>query len=118
VFRVAAVNDVGTGPLTAKTVAAVPATVPGNPTALVVTRGSGRATLGWQAPAFNGGSGLVDYRLQWSGDGGTTWRTVSRKPSTRTTATITGLPNGVPLVFRVAAMNAVGVGASVERASI
>ena len=114
-FRVAAVNDVGTGPFTAKSAAVVPATIPATPTALTVIRVNNRATLSWGAPLSAGGSPIIDYALQWSPDGGATWKRYGHKPSTKTVATITGLPNGISLAFRVAAVNAVGTSQPAEK---
>ena len=111
VFRVAAVTGVGTGPYTAKTAAVVPATLPGVPTGLVVARVPGGARLTWVAPLAAGGSPLVDYAVDFSSDDGVTWKRFAHKPSTKSTATITGLPNGISLAFRVAAVNAIGTGA-------
>ena len=111
VFRVAALTDVGTGPSTAKTAAVVPATLPGLPTGLVVARVAGGARLDWVAPLSAGGSALVDYAVDFSSDGGVTWKRFAHKPSTKSTATLTGLPNGISLAFRVAAVNAIGAGA-------
>jgi predicted phage tail protein len=113
-FRVAAVNDVGSGPFTQTSPAVVPATMPGVPTKLAVVRAKDRVTLSWVAPLETGGSPIVDYDFQWSSDGGATWRRVGHKPSTKTTATIRGLPGGIALAFRVAAVNAVGAGSLVE----
>ena len=111
VFRVAALTDVGAGPYTAKTAAIIPATFPGVPTELVVARVPGGARLAWIAPLSAGGSALVDYAVDWSSDGGVTWKRFAHRPSTKPTATITGLPNGISLAFRVAAVNAIGAGA-------
>jgi len=113
-FRVAAVNDVGTGPFSAKTSAIVPATVPGIPSALSVARSAGGATLTWGAPTVSGGSAVVDFTIEWSPDGGATWRRFVHKPSTKTSATVTGIPIALPITFRVAAVNAVGAGAPLE----
>ena len=111
VFRVAALTDVGAGPYTAKTAAIIPATFPGVPTEFVVARVPGGARLAWIAPLSAGGSALVDYAVDWSSDGGVTWKRFAHRPSTKPTATITGLPNGISLAFRVAAANAIGTGA-------
>jgi len=107
VFRVAAVNGVGTGPF-AVSPEAIPALPAGVPTALVAKRGDGTATLTWKAPVANGGSPIVDYAIERSSDGGKTWTTVDRQPSSATTATVAGLVNGTLYVFRVAAVNSVG----------
>jgi hypothetical protein len=54
---------------------------------------------------------LTDYSVQFSTDGGSTWTTATDAVSTATSATITGLTNGVAHVFRVAGINGIGTGA-------
>ncbi|MFM7248631.1 MAG: ELWxxDGT repeat protein [Planctomycetaceae bacterium] len=118
VFRVAAVNEVGVGPFTPKTAIVVPATTPGAPTGLAVTRSGTKATLTWTAPASSGGVAIVDYPVEWSADGGATWKRLVRKPSALPTATVAGLSATQAYRFRVATRNAAGLqGAFVEVAS-
>jgi len=86
--------------------------VPAAPTGLTVTAGNAQATLSWTAPTgVISQAPITDYREQFSTDNGVNWTTVSAAASTATTATITGLTNGVSVNFRVAAVNGVGVGA-------
>ena len=113
-FRIAAVNDVGTGAFTTPTVAVVPATLPGIVADLAVTTDSGRAKLAWKAPASNGGTAILDYSIQWSEDDGRNWKTFAHKVSTATSATIAGLVSAASYRYRVAALNAVGMGGSIE----
>ena len=109
-FRVAAVNEVGRGPLSA-TASAVPATVPTAPRALSVTRAYRAAKLTWQAPASNGGAAITDYVVQRSANGGRTWGTVRDGVRVRPTATVSGLAPGKRHNFRVSALNRAGRGA-------
>lgn len=86
--------------------------VPPAPTELTATAGNAQVTLSWTAPTgVIAQAPITDYREQFSTDGGTTWTTFSGAASTATSATVTGLTNGTAYVFRVAAINAVGVGA-------
>jgi hypothetical protein len=87
--------------------------VPPPPTGLTVTAGNASAILSWTAPTgVIAQAPITDYREQYSTDGGTTWTTFTgAAASTATTATVTGLTNGQAVRFRVAAVNAVGVGA-------
>jgi titin len=86
--------------------------VPPAPTSLTAVAGNASATLSWTAPTgVIAQAPITDYREQYSTDGGTTWTTFSAAASTATTATVTGLTNGQAVRFRVAAVNAVGVGA-------
>jgi len=85
-------------------------TVPGTPTSLSASGGNAQASLTWTAPASNGGTAITDYAVQFSSDSGSTWTTFADGTSTATSATVTGLTNGVAYVFRVAAVNAIGAG--------
>ena len=113
-FRIAAINDVGTGAFTTPKIAVVPATLPGIVADLAVTTDSGRAKLAWKAPASNGGTAILDYSIQWSDDDGRNWKTFAHKVSTATSATIAGLVSAASYRYRVAALNAVGTGGSIE----
>ena len=110
VFRVAAINAVGAGNFTANSVAVVPGRVASAPLPPAVTRGDGRVTLSWQAPASDGGLPITDYVIRWSTDQGVTWNTFAHPASSATSITVTGLANGKSHVFRVAAVTAVGRG--------
>ena len=109
-FRVAAVNSLGTGLFSEKTAPTIPATLPAAPTAVTAIRGDRQVTLSWKAPTRNGGAAIGGYVLQSSSDGGRTWTAIPGALST-TSTTVTGLTNGVSHVFRVAATNDVGIGA-------
>jgi len=108
-FRVASVNDVGTGLYSANSSAVTPATTPGLPTAVAGIRSNGQVQLSWTAPVSNGGLTLTDYTIQYSTDG-SSWQTFSRTASTATSATVTGLRNGTGYFFRIASINDVGMG--------
>ncbi|NDG03692.1 MAG: fibronectin type III domain-containing protein, partial [Synechococcaceae bacterium WBB_34_004] len=111
VFRVAAVNSVGTGSYATTPGSVTPATTPGAPTSLMAAAGNALVVLAWTAPADNGGSAITDYAVQFSSNSGATWTTFADGTSTATTATVTGLTNGTSYAFRVAAVNSAGVGA-------
>jgi len=110
-FRVAAVNAVGVGPYTASS-AAIAIGTPAAPTGLTATIGSEQVFLTWTAPSNNGGSSITDYRVQFSSNSGSSWTTFSsRTASTTASQVVTGLTNGTAYIFRVAAVNNVGLGA-------
>jgi hypothetical protein len=110
VFRVAAVNNVGTGAYSASSAGIKVQTNPGAPTAVVGTRGNTAVALTWTAPSYNSGSALTDYSIQYSSNSGSTWTTFTHAASTATSITVNGLTNGTSYVFRVAGVNAVGTG--------
>ena len=113
VFRVAAINSVGTGTYSdtsAVVIPQAPATVPGQPTDLSSTAGNAQASLSWVAPNDNGGRSITTYKIEYSSNAGTTWSDFVHPSSTATSATVTGLTNGTSYVFRVAAINSVGTG--------
>ena len=87
-------------------------TAPAPPINVVVTPGNSQAILTWTAPPSDGGAAITNYLIQFSSNNGGAWTTVSRTASTATTATVTGLVNGTNYIFRVAAVNRVGTGAS------
>jgi|GEM_PF-1342087 len=87
-------------------------TVADAPTGPSAGAGNTEATISWTTPSNTGGTTLTGYTVEQSTDGGTTWTTattaVDTNTSTATTAAVTGLTNGVPVEFRVFAINAVG----------
>lgn len=85
-------------------------TAPPVPTGVVATAGNGRVTVRWNAPATNGGNMITGYAVQYSSNDGRSWTTATVPATTRTSASVTGLTNGVAYVFRVAAVNAAGTG--------
>lgn len=79
--------------------------LPGAPTIGAVTVGDGQATVNFTAPAFTGGSSIIEYTVTSSPGG----LTVSRAAAP---ITITGLTNGTAYTFTVTATNIAGTGAS------
>lgn len=110
-FRVAAVNGSGAGGFSTSASATPLVLVPAAPTTLVATPANSSVALSWAAPTSNGGSPVIDYTVQFSANGGSTWSTFAHSPSVATSATVTGLVNGTAYTFRVAAKSAAGQGA-------
>lgn len=115
-FTVTATNGLGTGAASAASAAVVPtgpaATAPDAPAdAPTVTAGHESATVSWVAPAVDGGHPVSGYDLEVSTDG-TTWTSVSGTYNTdpSTTQVVSELTDGTIYLFRVAAINSVGVG--------
>lgn len=108
VFRVAATNPYGIGNYSSASTSVTPAGPPSSPRSLVATPGNAQVVLTWSAPSSNGGSAVTDYVVQYSFNSGTSWTTFADGTSGTTGAVITGLTNGQPYVFRVAAVNLYG----------
>jgi hypothetical protein len=109
-FTVSATNSVGEGNPSSASQAVVPAAVPGMPTSLSGSSGNGTVSLTWVTPSSVGGSGILDYIIEYSSNSGATWTTFTDGTSTTTSATVTGLTNGTSYVFQVSASNNVGAG--------
>jgi Ca2+-binding RTX toxin-like protein len=88
------------------------ASPPGLAEGLVVAQGAGDgvASVSWSAPASDGGAAITDYVVEYSADGGSSWFVFADGTSTSTSATVTGLLNGMGYVFRVSAVNSAGAG--------
>ena len=118
-FRVRAVNAAGNSPLSNVAGPLVPMTTASVPLNLVGTFGDSKVTLAWATPASNGGGPISDYRIQYrEARAGAPWTTVPHAASTATSIIVTGLANGTPYIFRVAAVNPVGFGATEETSRI
>ncbi|MEQ6342500.1 MAG: fibronectin type III domain-containing protein [Gammaproteobacteria bacterium] len=80
-------------------------TIPGAPVIGTATAGNAQATVGFTAPASNGGSAITGYTVT-SSPGGIT------AIATAAPITVTGLTNGTAYTFTVTASNAVGQSAA------
>jgi hypothetical protein len=110
-FRVSAVNSVGTGTASAVAGPYTPAMPASAPTGLLATFGNGSVGLSWTVPSSNGGAAITDYVVEYKTTVAATWTVFADGTSTTTSATVTGLTNGIAYMFRVAANNSVGLGA-------
>jgi titin len=107
-FRVSTKTSIATGSSTEITGGpAVPHTVPNAPVLNTPTSGEGSIGITWSAPD-NGGKPISDYVVQYKRASRTDWTTYTDGTSTATSATITGVNNGVSYVVRVAAVNQKG----------
>ncbi|CAB4559577.1 MAG: S8 family serine peptidase [Actinobacteria bacterium] len=111
-FRVSAVNSVGTGSATASIT--VTPTLPGLPSAplsLVTTVGRERVGLSWSTPVTNGGGTITDYVIETSINNGTTWTVYNDGVSILRSAVLAPLVANTQYLIRVSAVNGAGVGA-------
>ncbi len=107
-YKVAAVNGVGTSPLSNEATATPSASVPSAPTGLVASAGVGSVVLAWSAPASNGGSVVTGYNVYRGTTAGGEALAPVASNVTGTGFTDTGLSNGTTYFYKVAAVNAVG----------
>ena len=116
-YRVAAINNVGTGEYSTTTDATTATATPGTPTNLTATAVSDtQIDLSWDAPSQDGGSAITDYDLEYSEDGNEPWTDLTTSVTT-TSFDDTGLTAGSTRHYRVAAINNVGTGAYSEEVS-
>src|SRR5216684_4089922 len=102
-YKVAAVNSVGSGPLSNEA-SATPATVPSAPQNLVASAGNGSVSLSWTAPASNGGAAVTSYN-------------VLRSTSSGAESSLSSGVVGTTFFYKVAAVNSVGPGPLSNEAS-
>jgi hypothetical protein len=105
-FSVVATNAKGNS-VAGTSPAVTPDIVPLAPTGVTATRGDAQASVGWTAPAGNGGTAVTHYTVTASPGG----KTVTVDGGTLT-AVVTGLTNGTEYTFTVFATNAKGNGAT------
>jgi hypothetical protein len=87
------------------------ANVPDAPTAVGASGGNALANLTWSAPAYDGGTAITDYIIEYKlTSEPTIWSTFADGVSTNAFGTVTGLSNGSSYDFRISAVNAIGQG--------
>lgn len=86
-----------------------PATAPGHVSRLRATAGAERVSLAWNLPGSDGGNAITGYQVQ-SSTNGNTWTTEIATTGTISLAVSLPAPAGIPRWYRVAAVNASGVG--------
>ncbi len=75
-----------------------------------ISAADGSLSLSWSVPSDTGGGPIIDYRIEYSGDGGASWADHPHASSLATHGTVTGLRNGIPYLARVSAVTAYGAG--------
>jgi titin len=93
-------------PSSAPSNSVTPTTPPGPPTSVTAVSGNGQATVSWVAPVANGGSPVTGYQIIPQIVGGPALPAIVVDDVT--SATVTGLANGISYTFTVVATNAVG----------
>jgi hypothetical protein len=88
----------------------IPSEVPDPPLAVTALPGPGLVTLGWSAPAWDGGAAVTEYTITvYAGSTVAQVLEVNGSPVPET-AIVTGLTNGASYTFFVNANNRVGTG--------
>jgi hypothetical protein len=90
--------------------AALGPVVPGAPWGAVTTGASGEVTVWFNPPLSDGGAAVSDYVVLYRLQGGGAWTWFPDAVSASPHITVTGLANGAPYEFEVAAINAAGLG--------
>lgn len=98
-FTVSAFNAIGESNRSDASANVKPMTVPTVPRSVVATRGNGRATVSWLAPANLGGSAITHYLVDVNG---------STVQCSASPCQILNLRNGTAISFKVRAVNAAG----------
>ncbi|NXI51006.1 IGFN1 protein, partial [Chloroceryle aenea] len=113
-FRVRAVNAEGTSDaLESGEVKAVSKASPGAPDPPeIVSTSKDTITISWKAPRKTGSSRIVGYIVQKRKKGTITWLPVNNGPIAEKKLKVANLKKGLQYEFRVAAVNAAGVGAA------
>ncbi|NXG12864.1 IGFN1 protein, partial [Grallaria varia] len=111
-FRVRATNAEGTSDaLESGEVKAVGKASPGAPDAPeIISASRDSITISWKAPRKTGTSQIVGYIVQKRKKGTMTWLPVTSGPTKDKKLKVTSLKKGVQYEFRVAAVNAAGMG--------
>jgi fibronectin type 3 domain-containing protein len=93
-----------------------PATAPRAPSGLTATAGNAQVSLSWTAPGSDGGAKITSYDV-YEGTTANVKTTAPVASSNGTSVTVKNLANGTTYYFKVAAVNAVGVGPASSAAS-
>ncbi|XP_077191128.1 immunoglobulin-like and fibronectin type III domain-containing protein 1 isoform X2 [Paroedura picta] len=112
VFKVKAVSAEGTSEaLESEEVMAATKVFPAPPAPpKIVSANKGAITLSWTPPHKTGNSRITGYVVEKCKKGSNTWTPVSDLPITDKKYTVSDLKEGLQYEFRVAAINAAGVG--------
>lgn len=111
-FRVAARTAFAAGEFTSTPQAATPLPPPTRLVGSASAAGaaSGTVSLSWAAPVTPATLPVLDYVVQFSSDGGSTWQLHNDAESSARSTIVGALANGTTYLFRVAAVTVAGQG--------
>lgn len=107
-FRMFASSETGTSIAFASTSVVTVGQAPNQPSRLAVSARSKSVVLTWIQTWEPGRGKIIDYLVEYSTNGGSTWKVVKKKKSASNSLTISGLKSKVSYQFRVAGINDVG----------
>jgi|GEM_PF-1515455 len=113
-YVVSASNDIGWGP-NSSSASLIPQGAPSTPIGLIATPSNDRVSLNWTAPANDGGSLIIGYKVYRSISETGTYSLIA-SPS-GLIYNDTGLTNGQTYWYKVSAVNAIGVGSNCSAVS-
>ena len=124
IFRISAVNTVGTGAPSISSAQITPSSnFPSEPRNFTITRSSLSATLKWVVPIF--GASFTGYVIEYSTDNASTWSTypsptIEDDPDVTDgkKTTLSGIQDAPRYLFRIKAQNSYGYGPYAQEESI
>jgi titin len=121
IYRVYAINSIGTSVASVEATASSSSTVtvPGAPTGFAATpAGTTQINLSWSPPSNTGGAAISGYKIEARKGTGSYETLISNTQSTTTSFSHTGLTTGTTYYYRVYAINSAGTGPSSEASAI
>ena len=95
----------------------MPARVPEVPVRLTATAADAQVALAWQAPASDGGAGIIDYEYRFAAGPNSPASAAWHSAGPDLDETVTGLVNGEAYTFEVRAVNSLGPGPAASAAA-
>ncbi|MEM3065674.1 MAG: fibronectin type III domain-containing protein [Candidatus Nitrosotenuis sp.] len=118
IYRVYAINSIGTSAASSEVTATSSSSgagVPGAPLSFAATSaGPTQINLSWSPPSNNGGAAITGYKIEVKKGAGSYETLVSNTQSTATSFSHTGLTTGTTYYYRLYAINSAGTGQASE----